>query len=372
MLALRHRLSRQLQGIPLLDTHEHFVDEATSLGGSPDFFSFLHYVSCDMTSADQTEEIVRIRRSEASFEEKRDTFLRLWPYVRHTGYGQALNVMATELFGVERIAPETFDELNRNASSFAHPGYYQTMLRERANIALSCRTVWSGSPTFCDQDFLFPVPQFDNFATPANRADLRALERQTDVSIASLNDLLTALDRAFDLRTEEHMIGVKIFLAYKRTLSFENAIYARAEEVFNRLGRLHGDTPVGFGEAKPLQDFMIHQIVQQATERGLPVQIHTGFQNDNANDVTNSDPTHLVDLFMTYPRGRFSLLHGGWPYTRQWVTLAKVFPNVYPDMAWTYIIGPRMATGLLHELLESVPLNKIQAFGGDYDFAEGA
>jgi uncharacterized protein len=372
MSQLRQRLSRELQSIPLFDTHEHFVEEASTLGGKPDIFSFLHYVDCDMTSASHQELSSDLSSSGMSFDEKKETFFALWPYVRHTGYGQALSLMATELFGVERIAVETFDELNENASTFRKPGYYQTMLRERANIARSARTVWSGTPTCCDQDFLFPVPQFDSFATPSNRADLHELEQQTGVSIHSLNDLLTALDVAFDKRVDEHMIGVKIFLAYKRTLHFENVTYAGAEQVFNRLATVHRDTPVGFAEAKPLQDFMIHQIVQQAVERGLPIQIHTGFQNDNANYVSNTDPTHLTDLFMTYPGGRFSLLHGGWPYTRQWVSLAKVFPNVYADMAWTYIVGPRMATGLLHELLDSVPLNKIQAFGGDYDFAEGA
>ena len=117
---------------------------------------------------------------------------------------------------------------------------------------------------------------------------------------------------------------------------------------------------------------MIHQIIQRAIEWKMPIQIHTGFQNDNANFVENTRPTHLANVLMAYPEARFVLLHGGWPYSGETVALAKAFPNVYPDMAWTYIIGSGSAERLLCDLLDSVPLNKILGFGGDYNFAEGA
>lgn len=372
MPELRQRLANELQQIPFVDTHEHFTREEMRHNERVDLFHYLHYVSCDLASAGQTVKPWESATDEFSLEEKWERFWQFWPYVEHTGYGQAFTIMAADLFGVEEISPETFPELNANASTFAKPGYYRTLLRERANIARSCRIVWSRQPTYCDLDYLFPVPQFDHFATVASRKDLRAIEQDTGTRIHTLKDLRTALDAEFDRRQNEGMVGVKIFLAYKRTLDFGEVTSSQAEAVFHRVTQSHGDTPVGFAEAKPLQDYMVHQIVEQAVERGLPIQIHTGFQNDNANFVANTRPTHLVNLFMTYTRGKFVLLHGGWPYTQEFVSLAKVFPNVYADMAWTYIVGPRMATRLLHELLESVPSNKILGFGGDYNFAEGA
>jgi len=372
MSELRHRLANALQQVPLCDTHEHFCREETRLGAPVDFFYYLHYVECDLASAGMSDEMGKLTTAKLSLQEKWERFWKFWPYVEHTGYGQALKIMAFDLFGVEEITPQTFPELNANAGAFAKPGYYRTLLRERANIARSCRIVWPREQTFCDLDYLYPVPVFDHFATVASRADLYALEKETGTRIHSLKDLVTALDAGFDHRQNEGMVGVKIFLAYKRTLEFAQATASEAEAVFRRVTQAHGDTPVGFAEAKPLQDYMVHQIIQQAVERSLPVQIHTGLQNDNANFVTNTRPTHLVNLFMTYTRGRFALLHGGWPYTQEFISLAKVFPNVYADMAWTYVIGPRMAMRLLHDLLESVPSNKILGFGGDYNFAEGA
>ena len=200
MSQLHQRLSRELQSIPLTDTHEHFVQESDRLKGSCDFFSYLHYVHCDLMSSGMASETASLETSELPLGEKAEVFFRHWPHVRHTGYGQALRIMAQELFDVEEIRPDTFDELNRNAAALPQPGYYDTILRERANIARSCRIVWPHSGTMCDLDHLFPVPIFDHFATVASRADLATLEGETGVSIHCLRDLETALDAAFGQR----------------------------------------------------------------------------------------------------------------------------------------------------------------------------
>jgi uncharacterized protein len=371
MSELRQRLATELQKIPLLDTHEHFTEESARLKSKSDFFSYLHYVECDLTSAG-SEPWHKLLSENASFEEKRDEFFAYWPFVEHTGYGQALKIMAFDLFGVEAITPGTFDALCRNAESFPHVGYYDSLLKQRANIDKACRIVWSGGETLCDHELLFPVVQFDHFANILTRANIRRIEDETDMPVHTLGDLLDALEQAFDDREDEGMVGAKIFLAYKRPIRFDEVNTSDAERIFNRATQAHSDTPVGYVEAKPLQDFMVHRIIEQAIERDLPIQIHTGFQNDNGNFVEYTRPTHLTNLFMTYPRGKFELLHGGWPYTQEFTALAKVFPNVYADMAWTYIIGPNMAARLLGDLLDSVPYNKILGFGGDYNFAEGA
>ncbi len=54
------------------------------------------------------------------------------------------------------------------------------------------------------------------------------------------------------------------------------------------------------------------------------------------------------------------------------MALAKNFPNVCLDLCWLYIISPTAATRMLHEAIETVPANKIFAFGGDFIIPEGA
>ena len=48
----------------------------------------------------------------------------------------------------------------------------------------------------------------------------------------------------------------------------------------------------------------------------------------------------------------------------------KTFPNVYVDFCWAHIVSPSAARRAMHEFLETVPVNKIFGYGGDYRFPE--
>ena len=50
--------------------------------------------------------------------------------------------------------------------------------------------------------------------------------------------------------------------------------------------------------------------------------------------------------------------------------LAKLFPNVHADFCWTHIVSPEVARRTLHTFLETIPVNKIFGFGGDYRYPE--
>jgi predicted TIM-barrel fold metal-dependent hydrolase len=128
---------------------------------------------------------------------------------------------------------------------------------------------------------------------------------------------------------------------------------------------------LGFEEAKPLQDYIVHRIIQLAGKHRLPVQIHTGLQEGNENIISNSNPTLLTNLFREYREVKFDVFHAGYPYFRELAALAKNFPNVYPDLCWVPVISPTTARTILSEWLDTIPSNKILAFGGDYRFVEG-
>jgi hypothetical protein len=51
--------------------------------------------------------------------------------------------------------------------------------------------------------------------------------------------------------------------------------------------------------------------------------------------------------------------------------LAKNFPNVLIDMCWAHIVSPRASIDALAAWLETVLVNKINGFGGDYLFVDG-
>ncbi|MDR2687748.1 MAG: amidohydrolase, partial [Oscillospiraceae bacterium] len=94
-------------------------------------------------------------------------------------------------------------------------------------------------------------------------------------------------------------------------------------------------------------------------------------QEGMGNDLENSNPMLLKNLFAKYPNVPFDLFHIGYPYQSELITLAKYYPNVYIDMCWAHIISPHASREFFREALDVLPYTKIFAFGGDYGFFDG-
>ena len=75
---------------------------------------------------------------------------------------------------------------------------------------------------------------------------------------------------------------------------------------------------------------------------------------------------------LEYGKAKFDLFHGGYPFMGEALALAKNFGCVWLDLCWLYIISPTAAARMLHEAIETLPSNKIFAFGGDFIIPEGA
>ena len=364
---------------PVIDTHEHTFSEDDRRQRSLDLLSseMHHYVGSDLVSAGMTpDEQALMYDQSRDLADRWDVFLSYWKYARTTGYGKALHIACRDLFGVDDLmsAAPSLDGCRRVneqlTASQQHEAWYRYILQERGNIVLAIPDVQS---TQVDKTLFAPAIRFDSFISVGSRAGVSALERQTGRSIYDLDDLVSALGAAFAKAKAEGMVTVKSGLAYRRILQYDNVPRAAAEQVFAQAvagTRAQGNgmtqDSLTFTECKPLQDFMMHQVVRLCIEHEIPMQIHTGLHAGNGNIITNSNPTHLVNLFIQYPQARFDIFHAGYPYQSELATLAKNFQNVYVDLCWVHIISPYVARATLHEWLETIPHNKIFGFGGDY------
>jgi len=385
MSKLHERISTEIETIPLIDTHEHLVSEETRLSQKIDlFYWFSHYASSDLVSAGMSEETLeRLRDPDRPLSERWAEFAPVWEDARTTAYGRTLLLAARDLFDIYDINEATYQELSEKISASNYEGWYDHVLKDQANIALSILDPLEDfDPTPLEginRRFFAPVIRLDDFVTACNRIELMALERKTGMMIHSLDDLLEAVGLASERAVAAGVVGVKVGLAYSRTLHFEKVARADAERVFNRISRyplalndVAQQPPVSWTEAKPLQDYLMHQVIRLAIEQHLPIQIHTGLQEGTGNFLANANPLHLVNLLIEYPEARFDLFHAGYPYQGEMATLGKNFRNAYVDLCWVHIISPWVARQTLHEWIETVPANKIFAFGGDYIFVEGA
>jgi predicted TIM-barrel fold metal-dependent hydrolase len=391
-------IAEALADIKIINTHEHIVPEDARLDTKLDFTYLLcYYLSDDMVSAgmdpDDLEAIrgparqmmqiedrlsyprdpfypfpERLPLTELSIGEKWNIFAPFWERARNTGFARCILIAIRELFDIPDLNADTVHSLSDALHASNKKGWYRHVLQDRAGIEISVNDL---STTHIDRELFVPSVRFDRFVDIRDPVDLQQLEYDTDMTIQSLDDLIEALETDMNTKAADGMVAVKTALAYRRTIDFGEPARHEAERAFNRLFR-HPTQRVSWEEAKPLQDYVMHQIVRLAVEYNRPIQVHTGLLGGNGNLLTNSKPALLTNLFLRYPRARFDLFHAGYPYHHELAALAKNFPNVYVDMCWMYMISPWMAARILHEFLDMVPANKILGFGGDFIIVEGS
>jgi uncharacterized protein len=86
---------------------------------------------------------------------------------------------------------------------------------------------------------------------------------------------------------------------------------------------------------KPLLDTLLHTAFAEAARQEVPVQLHVGYGDADA-DLRLGNPLHLrAVLERTDYRGMpVVLLHECYPYTREGGYLATVYENVYLDLSY--------------------------------------
>ncbi|MFF4501230.1 amidohydrolase family protein [Streptomyces sp. NPDC001401] len=159
------------------------------------------------------------------------------------------------------------------------------------------------------------------------------------------------------------VVAVKSVAAYRTGFDLDPArpsvadVTEAARQWLARGGRL--DDPV-----------LVRHLLWTAVDLGLPLQLHTGF-GDNDIRLHRVDPTHLTDwLHQTAGTIPVLLLHC-WPYQRQAAYLAAVFEHVYLDVGLTlHYVGPARARAVLEEALEITPFRKLLYSSDAYGVAE--
>ena len=175
--------------------------------------------------------------------------------------------------------------------------------------------------------------------------------------------LATVVGPTLDRLKREGAVAIKYEVAYLRGLDFGNPSRAAAAAVYARYAAT-GGTPTR-AEYKTLEDFLFREIDRQAGKRGLPVHIHSADIAGGFYSVTGSQPLLLEGVFndSTLRGTKFVLLHGGWPQTRQTLSMLGK-PNVYADFSlMDQMLSPVVLAGVLREWLGEYP-DKV-LFGTD-------
>ncbi len=374
-----------VQGLEIIDTHEHLPAFENMREKNTDILKeyLTHYFNCDLISAGlSASDFEKVINPDLSLSERWDIAEPYWDFSRYTGYARALDISVKGLYGIDMICRETIEELNGKFLDSLKPGHFKKVLKDKSKIRVSLlhdipkenEKIVFDSNLKCDQDFFRNVYPIDGLIFPQTGDEIERIEEQAGFTICGFGDYLEAAESLLDNALEHGAVALKSALAYQRPLLYERGAMNDAEEEFNELFKykhMGNYLPQVFPLGRKFQDYMMHFILRLAGRRNLTVQFHTGIQEGNGNILKNSDPALLSNLFLEYPDVDFDIFHMGYPFQDVVSVLAKNFPNVFIDMAWAHIVSPSVSIHALAGWIDSVPVNKISAFGGDYLFIDG-
>lgn len=358
---------------PLIDTHEHLIEEAERLRGTAHprvpcddwAMLFSHYLDSDLRSAGMTKrEMDRFLSRDVAPAAKWAVLAPYWPAVKHTGYAQAVRIALRELYGVDELSERTVGQAQAGYERTRRPGFYRQVLTERARIEscqVNCLTgepfKESDMPTFLMQDLSI----VGMFAGPNSRQYAPA----TGIEVQDLADWHRVIDWWFD-RCARYAVAVKSQNAYSRDLDYARVPAEIAAPVFKRM--LDKD-PVAAADRKLLEDHLFWYAVDQATRHGLPVKLHTGYyagHNSMPLARLRQNAGSAAELCRLGPDTQFVFMHLCYPYYEELLALAKQWSNAHVDMCWAWIINPAAAKDYLKKHVVTAPINKLLPFGGDY------
>ena len=363
------RINAYIDTMKIVDTHEHLVSQkGISQSGMCDFMLLLHqYSDDDIKSAGMSKPTFEsLLHDSLSVLQKWSILKPYWENSFNTGYNRAALLAADRLFGVKNIDETTVTELSSKIKQAYQTDWYKTVLKDKCRIEFMIND--AADRSFGDPAMMHYTQRFNYFQIDSkNKIEL--LAKVYGAPITTLNDLVNSLDLEFEKSMKMGFTSLKTSAAYFRSLYYEDVTKERAEETLNLILKSK-EKELPFEKIKPLSDYMMHRMLDLALKFHKPVQIHTGLQAGDGNYIMNSNPALLANLFLKYRDVQFILFHGGYPFGGELASLAKNFRNVYIDLCWVYIISPSYSERYLHEWLETIPANKIMAFGGDYENVE--
>ncbi|MCD6404836.1 MAG: amidohydrolase family protein [Planctomycetes bacterium] len=382
-MSIFEEILEHIEGLTIIDTHEHLSNESEWAGQQCDVLVewLKHYFSSDLVSAGLPKKVLdeTVRDSRKPLMERWAIVEPYWQAARNTGYARALDITAREIYGLAGVNGSTIEELNakfvkRRADTAAGKSYYRHVLKDKGRIAVSITPRAAGEFSV-DREFLRSVLRLEGLIDLHEAAQLEKLGAETNTRIHTLDDYESAVKVVLERALSEGAVGLKCLFAYRRPILFGKATREEAEAAFNGLfGIMPSSSTAGMPAAsylRPLEDYMMHRTLAFADERGMVMQVHTGIQAGNGNILANSNPELLTNLFLEYRNVTFDIFHISYPWHFTLAALAKSFANVTIDMCWAHIISPEASVRALAEYLDSVPANKISAFGGDYCFPDG-
>jgi len=379
--ALWKRLHQEACQVRAIDCHVHTYTEAeyehTRTG--LDLFTLLGYFARDISGL---EEVHGLSLAQCKTDSEKWTVLRkVLDLAGNVTYYRHLWHVYRELYGLGNVelSDRNWRGVNQKIKQCSQRrDWYRQLIKRRAAVdlgvynapitpATSSAAPGVTVPRTAQGDFTVSSVGVVTLVTAAGPEPIRVLEKETDTTIRNAASVRDAIRRFLGIIKAEGAVAIKSQHAYSRTLKHERVSKAAATRALGKVIGTRGRP--SRAELHQLQDFMFWTLCEEAGEAGLVFQIHTGIQS-NWGRMADSDPRHLMEPIGACRKTRFDLFHAGYPFTIELGLMAKHYPNIWPNMAWMYVITMEGSRRTLNEWIDLVPGHRILGFGSDVGWPE--
>jgi predicted TIM-barrel fold metal-dependent hydrolase len=367
MNALREALLQEMATQPVVDCHAHTHLKSSYYESGPfDLFTLGSYF--DREAGALSERCPLVEVAGQSLEERRWARLReMLKLAGNESYWRHNLVVYRDLFGMagEDLTDDNWAAVNaRIKACTADPEWYHEVTVNRCRLRTQVKNIqWFHD---WEPEYFTAILRMEPALELYNPGPRRQLEEYLGRELRCLRDLREALSDLVARYVARGAKGIKLAHAYRRTLQSEPVPEVTAATLFDRA--LRGEK-LPWSEAKRLEDYVIYFLAGLCTEGDLIFDLHTGVQG-NGCWIPDSNPLLLLNLIRDFPRTRFNLYHGGYPWSREIGMMGKHFGNVWLNMAWMYVISMEASRQALSEWLDLVPGYRILGFGSDVNFPE--
>lgn len=231
-MRMQTELAQAVNEIRLVDSHEHlsgFGDpdrdptpaERAWTDGEWDILRdlFGNYVAADLVVARASPDAVKslLDPSAGDIESRFAGIRETWEAAQHTGYGEAVRLIADEIYGLDELTLDGLEKAQARLEELRRPGEMLRLLRETARLdhVQIDDVSWACGADVSGPDFFLYDLSWANFCS--GQIDGDAIHRQTDVEVRTIQDLQEAMGVLFQ-RFSPCAIAVKSQHAYNRTL----------------------------------------------------------------------------------------------------------------------------------------------------------
>lgn len=159
-------------------------------------------------------------------------------------------------------------------------------------------------------------------------------------------------------------VSLKTIAAYRGGLDIECVTAAEAKGQYDAVKSMSGENRPFRIERCALYHYLLSAAFELACELGLPVQVHCGLGDDDA-DLRQANPLCLRSVLRSerFAGSTFVLLHC-YPFVAEAAYLAGIYPNVYFDLSLSVSLAAARSRDMILDALALAPFSKL-LFGTD-------